>query len=491
MGLLPFFWEKGNAATKETVYVCRQQMNKSFLYFSIILISIIGAVAGTGCANIIPPSGGPRDSLPPTLLRADPPDSTVNFKGKTIQLHFDEFVDLQDVAQNLLFTPLFERVPVIEAKLRTLTIRIRDSLEANTTYTFNFGNSIKDINEGNVLRNFTYTFSTGPVLDSLTLKGKVLLAESGKVDSTLIVVLHKSLKDSAVRTDLPRYVTRLNAAGNFTFTNLPQGTFAIYALSDVGGGRRYQSNTQLFAFADGPVTVSDSTPDVTLYAYREQPAPQPLTATTTARPNAADRRLKFATSLTNNQQNLLDSLKLTFEQPLRSLDSSRIALSTDSVFNPVSGLAITLDSAKKKATISTAWQPGTRYNLVLDKDFAEDTLGRKLLRTDTISFDTRKLADYGAINIRMHNVDTTLNPVLQFVQNDVVVFSAPLKNERFVQTLFLPGDYDLRILYDKNRNGKWDPGQFFGVRSNPERVQPVPRKITVKAVSDNDFDISL
>ncbi|HVG41832.1 MAG TPA: Ig-like domain-containing protein, partial [Chitinophagaceae bacterium] len=148
-------------------------MKKSFLLlFPVLLLTVISIFSGTGCANIIPPSGGPRDSLPPQLVRADPPDSTVNFKGNSIRLYFDEFVDLQDVSRNLLFTPLFENVPVIEAKLRTLTLRIRDTLEPNTTYTFNFGNAIKDINEGNVLRNFTYTFSTGPSLDSLTLSGK-------------------------------------------------------------------------------------------------------------------------------------------------------------------------------------------------------------------------------------------------------------------------------------------------------------------------------
>ncbi|HVG42743.1 MAG TPA: Ig-like domain-containing protein, partial [Chitinophagaceae bacterium] len=414
----------------------------------------------------------------------------VNFKGNSIRLYFDEFVDLQDVSRNLLFTPLFENVPVIEAKLRTLTLRIRDTLEPNTTYTFNFGNAIKDINEGNVLRNFTYTFSTGPSLDSLTLSGKVLLAESGKIDTTLIVVLHRNLADSAVRKERPRYVTRLNGSGGFTFRNLPAGTFAIYAMSDLGGTRRYQTETQLFAFTDAPIVISDTTRDITLYASREQAAPV-TAAITPSRTNAADRRLRFTTNVANNQQSLLDSLKITFEQPLRSFDAARVTLFTDSVFNQITAFTTQLDSAKKSMTLLTAWKPQTLYNLVLDKEFAEDTLGRKLLKSDTLFFTTRKLADYGALNIRIHNVDTALNPVLQFVQNDAVVFSAPLIGGRYTQNLFLPGEYDLRILYDANRNGRWDPGRFFGVRRNPERVQPITRKISVKAASDNDFDIQL
>jgi hypothetical protein len=168
---------------------------KPLLFFCLILFSMVFALfTGTGCANIIPPQGGPRDSLPPQLLRAEPPDSTTNFTGNIIRLHFDEYIDIKDERNNLLFTPLFERNPVVEARLRTLTIRLRDTLEPNTTYTFKFGNAIVDYNEGNRLQNFTYRFSTGPALDSLELRGRVILAETGRTDTTLTVVLHRNLR---------------------------------------------------------------------------------------------------------------------------------------------------------------------------------------------------------------------------------------------------------------------------------------------------------
>ncbi|MBD0374765.1 MAG: Ig-like domain-containing protein [Flavisolibacter sp.] len=466
-------------------------MKRHFLFLLLIIpITLITLIFGPGCANIIPPSGGPRDSLPPVLVRAEPPDSSVNFRGRTIRLHFNEFVDLQDLQQNLLFTPLFNTNPVIEAKLNTLTLRLRDSLEPNTTYVFNFGNAIKDINEGNVLHNFVYTFSTGQVLDSLTLSGKVLLAENGKIDSTLIVVLHKSITDSAVVKDRPRYVTRLDRNGNFTFKNLPGGTFALYALGDPGGGRRYLNKTQLFAFTNEPVILTDTTKSVTIYAYREvetptTPPPTGRTATPT------DRRLRFTTNLTNNQQDLLTPLNITFEQPLRSIDSSKMGLFSDSLFNRVTAYHLQLDSSRKRLTLQTAWQPGTSYHLILDRDFAEDTTGRKLLKTDTLSFTTRKEADYAQIRLRIRNLDFAQNPVLQFVQNEAVVFSVPLKGDTWSQNLFLPGDYDLRILYDQNGNGRWDPGQFFGTKRQPELVRPIERRLTVKAGSENDVEVSL
>jgi hypothetical protein len=158
----------------------------------------------------------------------------VIFPEKKITLDFDEYIQLQNANQELIISPVPKEEPAIESKLKTLTIRIKDTLEANTTYTLNFGNAIRDINEGNIARNFTYIFSTGSTFDSLTLSGKVVLAVNGKVDTTIIVMLHKNGDDSAVVNEKPRYLTRLDSSGNFRFRNLPSGTFYIYALQDEG-----------------------------------------------------------------------------------------------------------------------------------------------------------------------------------------------------------------------------------------------------------------
>ena len=106
----------------------------------------------SSCANIIPPSGGDRDSLPPVLISALPKDSAVNVFPKLITLTFDEFVTLQDINSNLIVSPTLKNIPSTDYKLRNVTIKFKDSLEANTTYSLNFGNSIKDVNEGNILK---------------------------------------------------------------------------------------------------------------------------------------------------------------------------------------------------------------------------------------------------------------------------------------------------------------------------------------------------
>lgn len=445
-----------------------------------------------GCANIIPPSGGPRDSAPPVLLSAVPRDSTLNFRGDRIIFTFDEYIDdPQDLSNNILFTPIFEVNPEIGVKSKTVTVRFRDSLLPNTTYTLNFGNALRDINEGNVLRNFVYTFSTGPVLDSLTLAGKVTLAETGKIDSTLIVMLYRNRSDSAVRKERPVYVSRLDPSGNFQFKNLPKDTFAIYALGEAGMMRTYQRPSQLFAFADEPV-ISGTTKDVQLNAYRSQA--QTTTNTSAASPrvanNSTEKRLRFTTTPAVGTLDLQTDYVMNFTTPLRSFDSSQIALSTDSTFKPTT-YSLSLDSSRTALRFKSEWKEGTVYNIILNKDFADDSAGRRLLKTDTLSFTTKRLTDYGRMNLRLKNIDTSRNPVLQFLQSDRVVFSVPIKSGVFNSRLFSPGDYDLRILYDTNGNGIWDPGQFSAIKRQPELTQPISRKITVKPAWDNDFDLSL
>lgn len=466
----------------------------SGLIYLITCIGITGFI-GYSCANIIPPTGGPRDSLPPVLVNANPKDSTLNFKGNRIVLTFDEYVDLKEVQNNLLFTPLFETVPVVDVKLKTVTVRIRDTLEPNTTYTFDFGNAITDVNENNPYKYYTYTFSTGPYIDSLQLTGRVILAENGKIDSTLTIVLHNDLSDSAVVKTRPRYAARVDSTGFFRFKNLPRDSFAIYALGEAGIMRRYTNPSQLFAFANTPVVSGDTT-GIILYAYKEEDKrpvrpSTPAAAAGTRTNTATEKRLRFTSNLASNRQDLLTDLTLSFERPLRNFDSTKLVLTADSSFTPVTSYTISRDTTLKQIHVKTTWREGTSYHLIIDSTFAEDTTGRKLLRSDTLDFVTRKATDYGKLDIRIRNIDTAQNPVLQFVQGDKVVFSVNIKSGRYIQNLFLPGDYDLRILYDRNNNGKWDPGNFFEGKRQPEITKPIAQKITVKPDWENEFERGL
>jgi hypothetical protein len=133
----------------------------------------------------------------------------------------------------------------------------------------------------------------------------------------------------------------------------------------------------------------------------------------------------------------------------------------------------------------------TKYNLLLDTLFAEDTSGRRILRNDTIFIQTKKNSDYGAVRLRFLGLSMADNPVLQFVQGNEVKYSYVFRTNTFTAPLFRPGEYELRIVSDTNRNGVWDTGQFFGEHRQPERVRRISRKINVKANWDNEVDIQL
>lgn len=465
-------------------------MKKILLYILAIFLILEIQVLTTGCANIIPPEGGFRDSLPPLLLRANPADSTRNFSGNKISLSFDEYVQIDNFQQNVIVSPVPRITPTVTYRLNTVSLKLKDSLEANTTYSINFGNSIKDVNESNVMKEFTYVFSTGPSIDSLSFRGNVLLAETGKTDSTLVVILHTKAEDSAVVKERPRYMTKSDGKGNFIFRNLPAGTFYVYALKDDARSLRYMNNKQLFAFADSPVVVQQNTPSKTLYAYEAIKATQ--TTSTSGTRNAADKRLKFQTTVnSNNTHDLLQKFSFLFETPLRNFDSSKIRFVTDTLYTSVSGHTWSIDSTKKKVTLNYPWQESTLYHFIIKKDFATDTLGQQLLKADTISFITMKNDDYGKLSLRLRNLDLSKNPVLQFVQSEKVVNSFPLTGQTFSQALFLPGEYELRILNDTNKNSIWDPGEFFGKHKQPEIVKPVEKHFTVKKNWENEFEIKL
>lgn len=446
-------------------------------------------VAITGCANIVPPAGGARDSLPPQLIRSSPPNGTRFFSEKVINLTFDEYVDLDNPGQNMIISPI-PKTPIIPTrKLNVVTIRIKDTLEDNTTYTFNFRNSIKDVNESNIAKDFTYIVSTGAYIDSMQLAGKVILAETGGTDTTLTILLHRNAADSALKKEKPRYITKLDNKGNFLFKNLPANqTYHIYALED-NGSFLYLDSTKLFAFRDAPVTTGDQTDSIVLYAYANPKVEKATPPAATG--NRGEKRLRFWPSLQSGKQDLLDSFFLRFDTPLKTFDTTKIHISTDTLFTPLTNYSWQLDSSRQKATFRTEWKENTLYNFILEKDFATDTLGQQLLKADTLSFNTMRNDEYGKVVLRFRNLDLSKNPVIQFVQNDKVIASYPLTGEQFTRPLFLPGEYNLRLLYDDNKNGKWDPGVFYGEHKQPELVRPIERKLNIRPNWSDEIEIPL
>ena len=469
-------------------------MKKTFCAVVIILLLHKLLVYTSGCAQIIPPTGGPRDSLPPVMLGAVPKDSTLNFTGNKIILTFDEYIQLERPEEQLIVSPVPKVSPLIEAKLKEITIRIKDTLEENTTYSINFGKALKDLNEGNPAKQFTYIFSTGKYIDSSSLSGKVTLAETGRPDSTLIVMLHRNFEDSVVSKEKPRYFTRLDSAGRFTFNNIAPGRYNIFALKDQGGQKMYLRNSDLFAFYDSMLTVGDNNIHPLLYAFAEEPEERrpgstKAGATTKATTAKKDKKLSYSINLESNQQDLLGDLTLTFSEPLQSFDSNKLHL-TDTLFQPVSGYRIEADSVNKLFTLSYPWKEEQDFQLILEKDIAKDSSGTELAKADTIRFKTKKNSEYGRLKLRLQNLDTAQHIVLVFYKADKIEKSQPVTGREVNFTLFHPGDYEIRILYDRNSNGKWDTGNYWK-RIQPEKIVSDGKKYTVRPNWDNEITIEL
>ena len=330
-------------------------------------------------------------------------------------------------------------------------------------------------------------FLPGPYIDSLEFSGNVQLAETGKPDTTLLVFLYNDLDDSAVLKRKPKYITRLNTTGDFRFHNLAGGIYHVFSLKDESGQKIYGGKDELFAFADSTVNIEgDTTKPIKLFAYAEEKTKAKSTAANTT---TSDKKLKYTASIAGGVQDLLTPLTLEFNHKLKNFDSLKIEL-TDTLLNPYKSALVSIDSTHKKITIKNQWQDNTDYKLIIPKDFATDTLGTALVKSDTIRFKTKKESDYGSIKITFKNLEKFKNPVLQFVSNNEVVNSFPLPSVQWSVKLLIPGDYEVRILEDLNQNGIWDPGNYH-LKLQPEKVYAIPQKINIRADWENERDIIL
>lgn len=467
-------------------------MKKKFLpisSFSVFTLLVVWSML-ISCGQQIPPTGGPRDSIPPTLVNANPGERSLNFKGNKIVLTFSEYVAVDRPFENLIVSPTPKKFPDAIGKLKEVTVKLKDTLEENTTYTIDFQDAIKDINENNPIKNFSYTFSTGSYIDSGFLFGHVINSENGKPDSTLIAVLHRELTDSAVAKQTPRYYTRLKGDGSFTFKNIKPGKYNLFALKDVDGMKKFDQSGEMIGFLNRPVIIGVDTA-FTIYAFKaeEEEKPKPKPAPKADGSKNEDKRIKLSYSIENNRHDILTPVKISADVPFKKIDTSKIRL-LNKEFKSFGKYKIYTDSTQKQLFVDVPWTENTEYKLILEKEFAFDTLGNKQIKTDTITFTSKKESDYGSLDIRIEKLDTTGHPILQIKKDDRVFFQLKLTERRTKIQLFNPGEYQMAILYDANNNGKWDTGNYWK-KIQPELIIPRKQTLNIRANWDNEVKIDL
>ena len=445
-----------------------------------------------GCANIVPPSGGPRDSLPPYLITARPIDSALNVFPKEILVGFNEFITTTSIQENLIVSPSLKNTPLIDARLNSIRIRIADTLLDNTTYSIQFGDAIKDVNEGNILKNFTYVFSTGTRLDTGKINGKVILAENGRVDSTFLVILQPAGKDSAIFKERPNYYTKLNGKGQFSFNFLPKGAYNIFALPN-DYTKKYDDSTKFFAFLDNPINIETTKDSLQLYAFQGAKKPVKIKSSSTLKvTKKTGAVLKYNKDFDGSQQDILHPLHLTFETPIHFNDSFSIVL-CDTFNKKLAGSSISIDTAYPETiTVSYPWKFATMYRLIIPQASIKDSVNNILLKTDTLAFITKNEEAYNSATIRMKGFENLKNPILQLSQDDKVKFSYPIVSALLTIKQLPLGEYTLTLLIDNNNNGKWDTGAYYGKQKlQPEIVQSFPTPLNIRANWENEINLIL
>ena len=226
--------------------------NVSSRYFFPVLILTVC----WGCAQQGSPSGGPRDEDPPVVIESEPPNYSIHFDAKKIEIKFDEYIVLENVNQELIVSPPMEEKPEVRLKKKTLIIEFEEELKPYTTYTFNFGSAIKDLHEGNKLLNFEYVFSTGDVLDSLSVRGTLKYAHDlTEPEEPISIMLYNDLRDSVPLTEIPMYVGRSDDSGVFSVNNLRADVYKVFALKDGNNNLLFDLPTEEIAFLDTSLIV--------------------------------------------------------------------------------------------------------------------------------------------------------------------------------------------------------------------------------------------
>ena len=210
----------------------------------------------SSCANQGMPTGGPRDSIPPVLLKTTPEYKALNYKGNKVQFTFNEYIMSNEVSEKLVISPPLEKRPIIRKKGKSLVIQFNEELMDSTTYSLDFKNSIADNNEKNPYKNMRFSFSTGDVFDSLRVAGRLMNAFNLEAVENGLVLLHKNLHDSAVYSVRPNYIAKTDETGLFMIDNIAPGKYNILAINDANSDLLYNEGAEELAFYDSIVIPS-------------------------------------------------------------------------------------------------------------------------------------------------------------------------------------------------------------------------------------------
>ena len=358
-------------------------------------VAALVIITGAACAKISAPSGGPKDTDPPVILKSQPENGTVMFTEKSFTVTFDEYVVLDKITDKFMVSPPLETKPEVKLKGKDLVVSWDEELADSTTYTFYFQDAIRDNNENNPIPNYQYVFSTGPVLDSLTVTGDVFNAYDLEAAADMQVMMYSNLSDTAPRTLLPAYISRPDPSGGFVISNVKPGSYRLYAVKDLNGNKKYDLEAETFAFCDSVLVITPeeySVNDIDSISYK------PATAAESAKADiyTYGRHRIYAFLVDPSKQ----YLKFTERKSAGSL-SFGLALPSDTgefsvTLADVPAEAWFMENNTKRDTFRLWITADSVYNRSVIEALVTypftDTTGVNISRTDTVSLRFQKPA---------------------------------------------------------------------------------------------------
>lgn len=535
-----------------------------FLYIILLLLL-------HGCAQIVTPTGGPRDVTPPAVVKEQPPQSTTNYSGKSIRLTFDEFITLNNPLENIIFSPPLTTAPNYKIKGKSLVIEWKDTLLPNKTYNVILSNAIKDYTEGNELPIYQYAFSTGDEIDTATIRGTIFDAETREPQKDIFIFLYDQFEDSLPILIQPQYLTKSKADGSFRFKNISDGEYKIFALKDINSNLRFDLPGEGIAFLDEPVrTEQEDTIELSFFTEDHQRFQiTPLSVNRNGeyrfklnKPSVFPEKNSLRLLISNNlefysewgtvgdtltlfttplsedtasieitipEYQFIDTLILTPYKPISTGLWGRTAtpppaqvsalhagslyqpltLLFDPPITPTPNLLFTLISKDKESedttfhTLTTEeplmrllpveypFEPGKEYTLLFRDSLFQGYHGR-MNDSIQIRFKMKTERDYGSLSIlyRFENQDCSYIVELLDSKGKVVNRQILTVSQRLNYEHLTPGNYKVRIIFDRNHNGKWDTGNYLE-KIQPERILLHDSQFTVRGFWELEEEIEV
>ena len=585
-------------------------------FFIVAILAWIVIISS--CANPGMPVGGPKDTIPPVLLKTEPGYKSLNFKGDNIRLTFNEYLAIEDISEALVISPPMIKKPIIRTKAKTLVIEFNEDLKDSTTYSIDFKNSIADNNEKNPIEDFRFSFSTGPVFDSLRVSGRLMNAFNLEPIDKGLVLLHKNLHDSAFFRSRPDYIAKTNEEGVFMIDNIAPGSYHLFSLFDGNNNLLYDEGAEEMAFEDSLIvptakyveevdTIYTATDTIVIMGHT-QFFPEPvylrqftenifeqylnkytrdtrykctfvfnesvkdsfqlnligndatswyqteynenvdsliiwIADTTIARidtllmevcylqldtlnqvylqrdtveMNFVDKeesksakkkkpkegeeevpepikQFSWQPDINSNVVELNKNIGLLAPEPIFTFDSTKIVLylADDTLKNHLNFKFERDTTEYRKYNISYTWEPGENYILEIDSAASTNIFGITSRNLKT-KFSAREQDFYGTVNLILTNVEMPV--IAQLVSNNdaekVIEQKITNENGRVVFDYLKPDKYKVKIIFDRNGNGKWDTGSYQD-KYQPERVSYINEVVKVRSNWEKEFNWDL